>query len=85
MLKTAKLRAQRSGSQSRSQLKRRSKGAQTKNPAAHFELPDFERSRLCSDAVVPVAGLEPARLAALDFELFAPHGTQANSAPCGGR
>lgn len=38
-----------------------------------------------SDAVVPVAGLEPARLAALDFELFAPHGTQANSAPCGGR
>ncbi len=41
---------------------------QTKNPAAHFELPDFERSGLCSDAVVPVAGLEPARLAALDFE-----------------
>lgn len=38
-----------------------------------------------SDAVVPEAGLEPARLAALDFELFAPHGTQANSAPCGGR
>ena len=32
------------------------------------ELPDFERSRLCSDTVVPVAGLEPARLAALDFE-----------------
>ena len=27
---------------------------QTKNPAAHFELPDFERSRLCSDAVVRV-------------------------------
>lgn len=27
---------------------------QTKNPAAHFELPDFERSRLCSDAVVPM-------------------------------
>ena len=38
-----------------------------------------------SDAVVPVAGLEPARLAALDFELFAPHGTQTNSASCGGR
>ena len=38
-----------------------------------------------SDAVVPVAGLEPARLAALDFESFAPHGTQTNSAPCGGR
>jgi len=55
-----------------------------KNPAARFELPDFERSRLCSDAVVPVAGLEPARLAALDFELFTPHGTQTNSAPCGG-
>ena len=68
MLKAAKLRAQRSGSQSWPQLKRRSKGAQTKNPAAHFELPDFERSRLCSDTVVPVAGLEPARLAALDFE-----------------
>jgi len=34
-----------------------------------------------SDAVVPVAGLEPARLAALDFESFAPHGTQTNSAP----
>ena len=68
MLKTAKLRAQRSGSQSGPQLKRRSKGTQTKNPAAHFELPDFERSRLCSDTVVPVAGLEPARLAALDFE-----------------
>ena len=38
-----------------------------------------------SDVVVPVAGLEPARLAALDFELFTPHGTQTNSAPCGGR
>ena len=50
MLKTAKLRAQRSGPQ----LKRRSKGAQTKNPAAHFELPDFERSGLRSDAVVRV-------------------------------
>ena len=78
---TDKLRAQRSGPQ----LKRRSKGAQAKNPAAHFELPDFERSGLRSDAVVPVAGLEPARLAALDFELFTPHGTQTNSAPCGGR
>jgi len=42
-------------------LKRRSKGAQTKNPATRFELPDFERSGLRSDAVVPVAGLEPAR------------------------
>ena len=30
--------------------RRRSKGAQTKNPAAHLELPDFERSGLCSDA-----------------------------------
>ena len=39
-----------------------------KNPAARFELPDFERSGLRSDTVVPVAGLEPARLAALDFE-----------------
>ena len=39
-----------------------------KNRAAHFELRDFERSRLCSDTVVPVAGLEPARLSALDFE-----------------
>ena len=78
---TDKLRAQRSGPQ----LKRRSKGAQTKNPATRFELPDFERSGLRSDAVVPVAGLEPARLAALDFELFTPHGTQTNSAPCGGR
>ena len=54
---TDKLRAQRSGPQ----LKRRSKGAQTKNPATRFELPDFERSGLRSDAVVPVAGLEPAR------------------------
>lgn len=77
MLKAAKLRTQRSGPQ----LKRRSKGAQTKNPAARFELPDFERSGLRSDTVVPVAGLEPARLAALDFESFAPHGTQTNSAP----
>ena len=48
--KTAKLRAQRSGPQ----LKRRSKGAQTKNPATRFELPDFERSGLRSDAVVPL-------------------------------
>ena len=30
--------------------RRRSNGAQTKNPAAHLELPDFERSGLCSDA-----------------------------------
>ena len=30
--------------------RRRIKGAQTKNRAAHLELPDFERSGLCSDA-----------------------------------
>ena len=36
--------------------------------------------------VVPVAGVEPARvISPTDFELFAPHGTQTNSAPCGGR
>ena len=35
-------------------MKRRSKGAQTKNPATRFELPDFERSGLRSDAVVPL-------------------------------
>lgn len=39
--------------------RRRSKGAQTKNPAAHLELPDFERSGLCSDAVVCPTGFEP--------------------------
>ena len=38
-----------------------------------------------SDVVVPVAGLEPARLAALDFELFASYGIQTNSNPYGGR
>ena len=38
-----------------------------------------------SDVVVPVAGLEPARLAALDFELFASQGIQTNSTPYGGR
>ena len=37
---------------------RRSKGAQTKNPATLKELPDFERSGLCSD-VVESSGLEP--------------------------
>ncbi len=36
--------------------------------------------------LVPVAGVEPARvISPTDFELFAPHGTQTNSAPCGGR
>ena len=46
--------AQRSGFD----LERRSKGAQTKNPAALKELPDFERSGLRSD-VVESGGLEP--------------------------
>ena len=46
--------AQRSGFD----LERRSKGAQTKNPATLKELPDFERSGLCSD-VVESGGLEP--------------------------
>ena len=66
-------------------LKGEARERRRKNPAAHFELPDFERSGLCSDAVVPVAGLEPARLAALDFELFASQGIQTNSTPYGGR
>ena len=35
-----------------------SKGAQTKNPATLKELPDFERSGLCSD-VVTRTGIEP--------------------------
>ena len=39
-------------------MERRSKGAQTKNPATLKELPDFERSGLCSD-VVTRTGIEP--------------------------
>ena len=51
LLSTAKYqrKAQRSGFA----LERRSKGAQTKNPAVQNELPDFERSGLCSDAGTP--------------------------------
>ena len=41
--------------------KRRSKRAQTKNPAAQDELPDFERSGLCSDVVVQVSNPNPNR------------------------
>lgn len=35
--------------------------------------------------LVPVAGLEPARVAPTDFELFASQGIQTNSTPYGGR
>ena len=44
-------RSQIEAQQSGFDLERRSKGAQTKNPATLKELPDFERSGLCSDVV----------------------------------
>ena len=51
LLSTAK--CQRKAQRSGFALERRSKGAQTKNPAVQNELPDFERSGLCSDAGTP--------------------------------